>query len=76
MMEEEKKDLTGTEKRETEDKNANMGLILGLCLGSAIGAATNNIGLWLCLGVCFGLIYDSWKKKQDETKDDGEDPQA
>ena len=59
MMEEEKKDLTGTEKRETEDKNANMGLILGLCLG-----------------VCFGLIYDSWKKKQDETKDDGEDPQA
>ncbi len=75
MMEEEKKELE-PKKPETEDKYDNMGLVLGLCLGTAIGAATKNIGLWMCLGVCFGLLYDSSRRANDK-KDGGDDqPQA
>ena len=89
-MEEEKKDLPTQETKEPETepaagkKDANKGMVLGLCLGmcigTAVGAATKNLGLWMSMGmlwgVCLGLVFDERKKKQNEKNDGDNQPQA
>jgi len=42
-----------------------------MCLGIAVGASTDNIGLWLSLGMCIGAavgyaIGEKKKKKKDD----------
>lgn len=32
-----------------------IGMCLGLCIGTAIGAATDNIGLWMPIGLSVGM---------------------
>ena len=36
------------------EKSTENGVALGLVFGVAVGAATDNIGLWLCLGIALG----------------------
>lgn len=37
--------------------------VLGISLGVAFGIIFDNIGLWLPLGVCIGLVGPAWKKR-------------
>lgn len=37
---------------------------LGLALGLAIGSGTENLGLWLPLGLLFGWMLGRWKKRK------------
>ena len=45
-----------------------------------IGAATKNLGLWMPIGMCLGMVvgmsFDSEKKKKDEQDDGDDQPQA
>ena len=46
---------------------------LGLSIGTAIGAATKNIGLWMPLGISFGMCLSlllGHKKSGDDTDDE------
>ena len=52
MKEEHKKSIL-FEKNMKESKTS-LGAGIGLIAGIIIGSATNNIGLWIALGLCFG----------------------
>ena len=39
-------------------------ICLGLALGVAIGSGTENLGLWLPLGLLFGWMLGRWKKRK------------
>jgi len=42
---------------------------IGIAVGVAVGVATDNLGLWLALGIVFGLLGPamfSKKEKKDE----------
>lgn len=40
-----------------------------MCLGTAIGAATDNIGLWLPIGLCMGVALGvSFSDDEDDNK--------
>ena len=55
-----------------KENNFAKGIGIGMALGAAIGVATDNIGLWLSLGIVFGAGYA--KTKQSKTdKDKNED---
>ncbi len=41
-----------------------MGTALGIAIGAAIGVVTDNIGLWLSLGIVFGVSYDAMQAKK------------
>ena len=41
---------------------ADQWLVLGIALGVAFGIIFDNLGLWLPLGVCIGLVAPAWKK--------------
>ena len=50
-----------------------LGMCLGLSIGTAIGAATKNIGLWMPLGISFGMCLSlllGHKKSGDDTDDE------
>ena len=50
-----------------------LGMCLGLSVGTAIGAATKNIGLWMPLGISFGMCLSlllGHKKSGDDTDDE------
>lgn len=40
----------------------------GLLAGIIIGAATNNVGLWIALGLCFGAGVGSVLEKNNTQK--------
>ncbi len=47
------------------------GVALGLIFGTAIGVVTDNIGLWLSMGIVFGAAYDAKiikEAKKEDTK--------
>ena len=45
-----------------------LGAGIGLIAGIIIGSATNNVGLWIALGLCFGAgIAQVLEKKQKKT---------
>ena len=48
--------------------------VLGISLGVAFGIIFDNIGLWLPLGVCIGLVGPAWKKRMN--KDDNHNEQG
>ena len=44
---------------------------IGMIIGVAIGAATDNIGLWISLGLVFGAAYGkTMQNKKDSDKTD------
>ena len=46
------------------------GIAIGIALGLMVGLATDNIALWLCIGVAIGAAYEgkSKVKKDKEEK--------
>ena len=46
------------------------GMAIGIALGLMVGIATDNIALWLCIGVALGAAYEgkSKVKKDKEEK--------
>ena len=52
-----------------------IGLPVGLMVGTAIGCWTDNLGLWMCVGVSVGLWIDAviGKKQSKAGKDNAED---
>ena len=46
------------------------GIAIGIALGLMVGLATDNIALWLCVGVALGAAYEgkSKVKKDKEEK--------
>ena len=38
---------------------------LGICLmiGTIVGAITDNLGIWISLSICFGVVIDTFIKK-------------
>ena len=45
------------------------GIAMGLLLGTAIGVATNNIGLWLALGIVFGAAWEAKQRKKTDQEE-------
>jgi len=46
---------------------------IGIMVGTIIGATTNNIGLWLPLGIVFGVAYGTQMQKNSDKGDDSEE---
>ena len=38
---------------------------LGICLmiGTIVGAVTDNLGIWISLSICFGVVIETFIKK-------------
>ena len=59
--------------KDKNDKNNNdssgmaIGMCIGVAIGAAVGAATDNIGLWLPIGLCLGPVFNH--KSEDDTND-------
>lgn|GEM_PF-471971 len=51
------------------DMKKGRGIALGLILGTALGVATDNLGLWLSMGIVFGAAYDSQLVKKRSSKE-------
>ena len=47
-----------------DKKSTGAGLAIGAGLGTALGAALHNIGVWLPIGVAFGLLLPMWGGKE------------
>ncbi len=56
-----------TNKLKIMDDKISIGAGIGLIAGIVIGNSTNNIGLWISLGLCFGagigLVFNKKKHK-------------
>lgn len=54
------------EKKKAADTGLCYGLSIGLLVGVAMGYWTENIGLWMCIGlavgVCAGVVFDAVKQ--------------
>ncbi len=47
--------------------------IVGVALGVAFGIIFDNLGLWLPIGVCVGLVGPAWKRiKKNNNEPDKE----
>lgn len=47
------------------------GVALGIVFGTTLGVITDNLGLWLSMGIVFGAAYDAQiikEAKKEETK--------
>lgn len=54
-----------------KENNYTKGIGIGMIIGAAIGVATDNIALWLSLGIVFGAGYAKTKQaKEDSHKND------
>jgi hypothetical protein len=42
---------------------------LGIVLGVAIGAATDNMGLWVAMGVIFGAVFAAASRRRKRESD-------
>ena len=59
------------------EKMAENGIAIGLIFGVIVGALTDNVGLWLSLGLVFGAAFSSNAKRNEESMSedsDAEDP--
>ena len=58
------------------EKMAENGIAIGLIFGVIVGAATDNMGLWLCLGIVFGVSVFSQYGSNSEGAEEStsEDP--
>jgi len=54
-----------------KENNYTKSIGIGMIIGAAVGVATDNIGLWLSLGLVFGAGYG--KKMQAKKDNDKED---
>ena len=53
-----------------KEKDLTKSIGIGMLIGAAIGVATDNIGLWLSLGLVFGAGYGkTMQNKKDSEKD-------
>jgi len=51
-----------------KESKISLGAGIGLITGIIIGSATNNIGLWIALGLCFGAGIGSIFKSDNKPK--------
>ena len=52
------------------EKMAENGIAIGLIFGVIVGAATDNMGLWLCLGIVFGVsVFSQYGSNSERTKE-------
>jgi hypothetical protein len=51
-----------------KESKISLGAGIGLIAGIIIGSATNNIGLWIALGLCFGAGIGSIFKNYNKPK--------
>ena len=49
---------------------------IGLCVGVIVGALTDNVGLWISLGLCLGAGVGSVSKKGKESMSEGSDAEG
>ena len=53
-----------------KESKTSIGAGIGLIAGIIIGSITNNVGLWIALGLCFGsgiaLVLEKTKKESKE----------
>mgnify|MGYP006118717417 FL=1 len=58
------------------EKMAENGIAIGVVLGTIVGAATDNMGLWLSLGIVFGVSVFSQYGSNSEGAEEStsEDP--
>jgi len=56
--------------KEMKNLEQGQGIAIGIALGLMVGLATDNIALWLCIGVALGAAYEgkSKVKKDKEEK--------
>ena len=54
------------------DNKLGKGLAIGIGIGVVIGVATDNLGLWISLGVVIGAGLGQYLRKQGKKKDDGD----
>ena len=50
------------------------GIGIGLIFGVAIGITTNNLGLWLALGVVFGSAWEARYARNEKKKQQDRNP--
>ena len=58
------------------EKMAENGIAIGLVFGVIVGALTDNVGLWLSLGLVFGVAYSSNRKGTEEPLSEDSDCEA
>ena len=58
------------------EKMAENGIAIGLIFGVIVGALTDNVGLWLSLGLCLGAAFSSNAKKNEEPVSEDSDCEA
>lgn len=56
-----------------KEKDLTKSIGLGMVIGAAIGVATDNIGLWLSLGLVFGAGYGKTMQNKKDSETDNED---
>jgi 2-keto-3-deoxy-6-phosphogluconate aldolase len=56
-----------------KEKDLTKSIGLGMVIGAAIGVATDNIGLWLSLGLVFGAGYGKTMQNKKDSENDNED---
>lgn len=54
---------------EKKNLKQGQGIAIGIALGLMVGIATDNIALWLCIGVALGAAYSTNAKKEVNKKD-------
>ena len=56
-----------------KEKNLTKSIGIGMVIGAAIGVASDNIGLWLSLGLVFGAGYGKTMQNKKDSENDNED---
>ena len=58
------------------EKMAENGIAIGVVFGVVVGAATDNMGLWLSLGIVFGVsVFSQFGSNSEEAEESiSEDP--
>jgi len=51
-----------------KESKISLGAGIGLIAGTIIGNATNDVGLWIALGLCFGAGIGSVLENNNKTK--------
>ena len=54
--------------KEKKSLEQGQGIAIGIALGLMVGLATDNIALWLCIGVALGASYEGYNKKKNKDK--------
>ena len=39
---------------------------MGIAIGTAIGVATDNVGIWMCIGIALGAAFGGARAKKNE----------